>query len=264
MKTGKKLKGFIYFLCVSFLLLVNRPPDLQAGGKNGERPVGEMISKGEVRFEVKENLWEKVETPFPIFEGMKIRTEKGGAALALAEKTRLEIGPNSLFCFDQRDQFNLLQGKISFKIQPDVQLRFKVGNLWIVKSYPLQTSRASSVGLSEGEEFMGSIFFHSKGSVTVKSLQGSLYVMNQDRVVLAGLSTRESITIPSIAVGSPPIRTAQRDVLGSEKLTETESEEFLGLSTWSWVGIGLAVAGVAGIVIAIAASDDDHETAVCP
>ncbi len=233
---------------------------------NQNLPVGQMISRGGVKFEVKENSWEKVETPFPIFEGMKIRTEKGQAVLALADRTRIEVDSDSLFCFDQRDRFHLLEGKINFRIQPDVQLRLKVGNLWISKSYPLQTAKGPSVALTKDKEFAGSILAHSKGSVTVKSTQGPLRVTTQDGTVLASLSAGESITLPSVVV-SPKSPTMMANA--EPKWTEgpVEEEGFLGLSTWTWLGIASAVVIVGvtvGVVVWAASRDEDHETPVCP
>jgi hypothetical protein len=66
---------------------------------NQNIPVGQMVSRGGVKFEVRKNSWEKVETPFPVFEGMKIRTEKGEAVLALSEKTRIEMGQTASSIF---------------------------------------------------------------------------------------------------------------------------------------------------------------------
>jgi len=257
MKKGFLFKLFVYFLSVSFLLLINEFPRMIAEANQKAIPVAQMVSRGAVKFEVKENLWEKVETPFPIFEGMKIKTEKGGALLALADRTRIEVDSDSLFCLEQRDQFNLLQGKINFRIQPDVPLRFKVANLWIGKSYPLQTSKSPSVMLTKDKESEGSILMHSKGSVIVKSIQGSLYVTNEDGAVLASLSSGESITFPSV-IASPksPTRFAQAKPEWTEG--PIEEEGFLGLSKWTWLGIGGAVALTVGIV-AIAASGGDGD-----
>ncbi len=265
MKKGFLFRAFVYFLSVSFLLLMNEFPRMIAEANQKAIPVAQMISHGGVKFEVSENSWENVETPFPVFEGMKIRTEKGEAVLALAEKTRIEIGSDSLFYFDQRDQFNLLEGRISFRIQPDVPLRFKVGNLWISKSYPLQTAKGSSVALTKDKEFAGSILMHTKGSVTVKSIQGPLHVTSQDGKVLASLSTGESITLPSVVV-SPKSSTMMANA--EPKSTEEPAEErgFLGLSTWTWVGIAAAVV-VVGVVVGVAVSGGggDHEEApTCP
>jgi hypothetical protein len=257
------LKVFVYFLCVSFLLTVNGFNGMVSGADKKVVPIGQMVSLGGVKFEVSKNSWEKVETPFPVFEGMKIRTEKGEAVIALAEKTRIEIGPDSLFCFDRRDQFDLLEGKVNFRIQPDVHLKFKVGNLSITKSYPLQTAKGSFVALTKDMEFAGSILIHSKGSVTVRSNQGPLCVTNQEGTVLASLSAGESITLPSAAAGSKPLIMAAN--AGGNR-TEGPFEENL-LSKWeTWMGIVTAVAVVAvtaGVII-WAANRDEDRTPVCP
>ncbi len=233
---------------------------------NQNIPIGQMISRGGVKFEVSKNSWEKVETPFPVFEGMKIRTEKGEAVLALSEKTRIEIGSDSLFYFDQRDQFNLLEGKVSFRIQPDVPLRFRVGNLWISKSYPLQSAKGSSVALTKDKEFAGSILTHIKGSVTVKSTQGPLHVTSQDGTVLASLSTGESITLPSVFV-SPKSPTPTMTANAEPESTEETAEErgFLGVPTWAWVSLAALVAAEV-VVVSIAATrkGGGGEAPTCP
>lgn len=263
MKKGLIFKMSVYFLSVSFLLLMNEFPKIIAEA-NQNIPIGQMVSRGGVKFEVSKNSWEKVETPFPIFEGMKIRTEKGKAVLALADRTRIEVDSDSSFYFDQRDRFHLLQGKINFRIQPDVPLRFKVGNLWISKSYPLQTAEGSSVALTKDKDFAGSILTHSQGSVTVRSIQGPFYVTNQDGTVLTSLSTGESITLPSVLAASKPAIMAAN---AEPKWTEGPLEEGV-LSSWeTWVGIVAAVAIVgvtAGVVIWAANRDEDEEKPVCP
>jgi hypothetical protein len=235
---------------------------------NQNIPIGQMVSRGGVKFEVNEKSWEKVETPFPIFGGMKIRTEKGEAVLALADRTRIEVDSDSSFYFDQRDRFYLLKGKINFRIQPDVQLRFKVGNLWINKSHPLQTAKGPSVALTKDKELVGSISMHSKGSVTVKTVQGLISVTNEDGAVLASVSTGESITLPSFVVNSEsPIMMAKAETKGTEGPLE-EEKGFLGLSGWTWFGIAAAVV-IVGVIVGVsvwAAGRDDHdrEAPVCP
>jgi hypothetical protein len=235
---------------------------------NQNIPIGQMVSRGGVKFEVNEKSWEKVETPFPIFEGMKIRTEKGGAVLALADRTRIEVESDSSFYFDQRDRLHLLRGKINFKLQPDVQLRFKVGNLWITKSYALQTAKGPSIALTNDKELVGSISMHSKGSMTVKSVQGLLSVSNEDGAVLASVSTGESITLPSVVVSSgSPIMMAKAETKGTEGPLE-EEKGFLGLSGWTWFGIAAAVV-IVGVIVGVSvwaagSDDDDREAPVCP
>ena len=255
------LKCFVHFLCISFLLMVNGFHGMVAQANQKAIPIGQMISRGGVKFEIKENSWEKVETPFLIFEGMKIRTEKGEAALVLGEKTRIEVGADSVFYFDQGDRFNLLQGKINFRMEPELDLRFKVGNLSIVKSYPLQTSTAPYVAPVK-EEVIGSIYLHPKGSVTVKLSQGTLCITNQDQVVLASISKGESITLPSVITSSEsPMMLSQAD---NPELIE-EPEEFSELSTFDWVVISLANVSMLTLIGIAASKDRDrYFVPICP
>jgi hypothetical protein len=277
MKKTFLTRFFVYLLCISFLLMANGFHSMIAEA-NQNLPVGQMVSRGGVKFEVKKNSWEKVETSFPIFEGMKIRTEKGEAVLALADRTRIEVESDSSFYFDQRDRLHLLQGKINFRLQPDVQLRFKVGNLWIAKSLALQTAKGPSVAQTNDRELAGSISMHSKGSVTVKSVQGLISITNEGGAVLASLSTGESVTLPSeVAASKPPTMMAQTDPEATEGTTPegTSPEEappaakegFLGLSTWAWVGIGAGVAAIVGIAVGVSGGGgggDHHEVPACP
>ena len=263
MKKGLIFKMFVYFLAVSCLLLMNEFTRMIAEA-NQTIPVGRMVSHGGVKFQVKENSWEKVETPFPVFEGMKIRTENGEAVLALAQKTRIEVGSDSVFYFDQRDQFNLLQGKVSFRVQPDVPLRFKAGSLWVNNSYPLQSAKGSSVVLTKDKGFAGSILMHSKGSVTVKSIQGSLSVTDSNGALVASLLTGESITLPSVVASSKsPTLMANANPEGTGGAAPAAGEGFLGLSTWTWVGIA-DVAAFTGAAIAVSTSGRGADRGVAP
>lgn len=254
-------KAFVYFLCVSFLLMVNGFHSMAADANQNAIPIGQMISRGGVKFEIRQNAWEKVETPFPVFEGMKIRTEKGEAVIALTEKTRIEIGSDSVFCFDQRDRLNLLQGKINFRTEPELDLRFKVGNLSILKSYPLQTSATPYVAPAK-EEAIGSVHLHPKGSVTVKSTQGTLYITNQDQVVIASVSMGESMTVPSVITSSKsPMKLAKAGNPEPVEQPGTLSE----LSAWEWGALSVFGAYLVTLIAVAASEDDDEELIpVCP
>ena len=229
----KKIFGckiFIYFLCGSFLLMMNGFPRMVAEAKERVLPVGEMVSKGEVKFEARENVWKGVESShFPIFQGTRIKTEKGNAVITLSNNSQMEIGPNSLFSFDQNERFVLSQGGVEFRIPSDSEINFKVGNLSILKTRTLQATKGPSAAPAITEETMGSISVHANGSVTVKSLKGKLTLMNQDRVVLAALSPKDSVTIPSIAVGGKPsvmlLRWVVMQAAPEEKSEEQESSE---------------------------------------
>jgi hypothetical protein len=79
--------GFLScFLCVSLILLTSGLST--AGDKEANRPLGDMTSRGEVKFEAREGAWKNVEPSyFPVFQGMKIKTEKGAAVISLAKRS---------------------------------------------------------------------------------------------------------------------------------------------------------------------------------
>jgi hypothetical protein len=249
-----KSKKLIYFLCISFLLVMNGFHQIVAEAKEKGIPIGEMVSKGDVKFEARENVWKEVESSyFPIFQGSRIKTEKGAAIITLTNNSQIQVSSNSLFFFDQNDQFILTQGNIEFRIPPSSEINFKAGNLSIMKSRSLQATKNPSVSPTKDEDTMGSISIHSNGSVTVKNIQGRLYILNQDRVVLAALSSKDSITIPSItAVAPSKVMVAQAP---PQNLPPAgTSEGFLGVSTGAWAGIGGGFLGMIGGVVAISAT----------
>jgi hypothetical protein len=244
MKKRFGFKVFIYFLCGSFLLMMNGFPRSIAEAKEKVIPIGEMVSKGEVKFEARQNVWKGVESShFPIFQGTKIKIEKGVAIVTLSTNSQIEVSPNSLFSFDQNDQFILSQGSIEFRIPSGSEINFKVGNLSILKSPILQATKDPSAVPPNGKEVIGSISIHANGSVTVKTIQGKLSILNQDHVVLAALSSKDSVTIPSITVGGkPPVMVAVVGDTGPSEETEKK-----GATTVIAV---LAGAGaIAGIVV---------------
>jgi hypothetical protein len=246
MKRGVAFRAWVYLLCVSFLLLTNGFHTMVAEAKEIGRPVGEMVSSGEVKFESRENVWKNVElSHFPIFQGVRIKTEKGASMLTLADNSQIEVGQNSLYSFDRNDQMHLTRGTIDFRLPSTAALSFKVGDLTVIKSKSLQASKNPSAVSSKSEETIGSISIHPNGAVTVKSIQGSLSIMNQEHVVLAALSSKDTLTIPSVATKSPPkVMMAQAgETTGGP---EAESKKFLGIGTWGWVAIigGVVVVGV--------------------
>jgi hypothetical protein len=218
-------------------------------------PIGEMISKGEVNFEVRENVWKKVESShFPLFQGVKIKTEKGVAAIALESNCHIEVGQNSLLSFDQNDRLHLFQGQINFRITSTAELNFKIEKLTVTKSHSLQASKGPGVASPKDEETIGSIFIHSNGSVTLKSIQGRLSILDQERNVLAALSSKDSVTIPSIIVKSPSkamVAQAGETAKTAKGSSEKESGGFVlwGMdgSTWGWIAggtLGLVGGGI--------------------
>ena len=248
-------KIFVYFLCVSFLLLAIGFHTTVAEAKEISRPMGEMVSRGEVKFESRENVWKNVEpSHFPIFQGVKIKTEKGASMITLENDGQIEVAPNSLLSLDRNDRMRLTQGAIDFRFPSTTELSFKVGNLTVSKAKSLQASQNPSAVSTKSEGTIGSISVHPNGSITVKSIRGALSIVDQEHVVLAALSSKDTVTIPSAsAKGSSQGMVAQVIVAQAGDTTtgggaQTENWEFLGLSTWWWVGIIAGVAAVAAIV----------------
>ncbi|MGZ3514758.1 MAG: hypothetical protein ACXU93_12485 [Thermodesulfobacteriota bacterium] len=259
-------KIFVYFLCVSFLLLTSGFHTMVAEAKEIGRPIGEMISRGEVKFESRENVWKNVEpSSFSIFQGVKIKTEKGASIITLENNRQIEVGQNSLFSFDRNDQMHLRQGTIEFRFPSTAELSFKVGDLTVGKYRSLQASKNPSTVSPKSEDTVGSILVHPNGSVTVKSIQGPLFVVNQDHVVLAALSSKDTVTIPSItAKGPSKVMVAQAGETTSGP--EGETKKFLGIGTWGWVAIiaGVAVIAVVAAVAASSGGGGHHEAAPAP
>ena len=274
-------KIFIYFLCISFLLLTSGFHTMVAEAKEIGRPIGEMISRGEVKFESRENVWKDVEpSHFPIFQGVKIKIGKGDSAVTLADDSQIEVGSNSFLSFDRNDQIHLIQGTINFRFPSTAEVSVNVGNLTVMKYRSLHASKNPSA-VQENGDTIGSISAHPNGLLTVKSLQGSLSVVNQDHVVLAALSPKDTVTIPSVTANSPSkvmVARAGETTSGPEASSpETEKKkrksldggEFLGLTTetWFWIGFGLTLDAVIGVGIAIYENNKGghhHYRPVCP
>ncbi len=268
MKRGFAFKAWVYFLCVSFLFLVSGFHAMVAEAREMGRPLGEMVSRGEVKFESRKSVWKNVElAQFPIFPGMRIKTEKGFSLITLEGNCQIEVRENSLLSFDRNDQMHLTQGTINFRLPSTVELSFKVGELTVIQSKSLQASKNPLAVSPKNETTIGSISVHSNGAVTVKSFQGSLSVLNQERVVLAALSPKDTVTIPSVTAKSPSKVMVART---GEIESHSSSEEFLGLSKgeWFWVAfmVALDAAGIgAGITIYQHNKDDHHDhRPICP
>ena len=247
-KKGMVFKAFVYFLSISFLLLTNGFPEIAAAAAEKGFPFGEMVSKGDVKFEARDKVWKNVDpSHFPIFQGVKIKTEKGTSILALADNCQIEVGQNSLLTFDQSDRLRLVQGSIDFRIPAATAMEFKIGSIFVLPSRSLQASKSPSVPLPKIEEAIGSITIHSNGAVTVKSIKGSLSILSEDRVVLASLSPKDTVTLPSVIVKTPSrTMVAQagetaREVESREKRRQEEGYWILGSFAAAIVAAGIGV-----------------------
>jgi hypothetical protein len=158
-------------------------------------PIGEIVSR-RVRFEARENVWKSIDSShFPVFEG-KIKTERERAWL-LGNSCNLEIVKNSVISFEQVNQVHVTQGRVNFRIPSSKEMVIKVGSLTVTKPRVQQASKGTTIVPTKNEDTVGSVTLHANGSVTIKNLQGSLSILDQDHVVVAALSSKESITIPA-------------------------------------------------------------------
>src|SRR5512147_429520 len=142
MKRGYALKAWVYLLCVSFLLLTSGLHTTIAEAKDVGRPLGEMVSRGEVKFEAKKSVWKDVEpSQFLIFRGMRIKTEGGVSLINLEGSLQIEVGKNTLLSFDRNDEIQITNGAINFRLPATAELSFKVGELTLVRSKSPQASK---------------------------------------------------------------------------------------------------------------------------
>ena len=255
-------KTFVHFLCVSLFLLMSGFHQWVAEAKETDLFIGGMVSRGEVKFEERKNVWQNVEPSyFPISKGTRIQSEKGVALITLTNKARIEIDQNSLLSFGESDRLVLTKGHISFRIPSSTGIDLKVGSLSVTPSRTRYAAKAGTSAPPQVGETIGSISIHPNGQVTVKSIQGNLTILNQDYQVLAALSSKEAVTIPS--THSDTIQVAQVD----DEATQEKAPK-KGLGTWGWIGIGAGVLAI--VVIALAAGGGggggggDDEAPVCP
>jgi hypothetical protein len=243
---------FTLFLCVSFLLQTGGVPAILAAEKGKNFPIGEMVSRGEVQFEAGEKIWQKVEPSyFPIFEGSKIKTEKGSAIISLKNDIQIEMGTNTVLFFDRKDQIQVFRGNLNFRINSPEEISIRVGKITVVNSPSRAASTAMVVSKKDSAD-IGAIRFSSNDSVTIRSIQGQFRVLNPQGVTLASLSPKESLSLPPGILENTPdekaekMRVAQVGEIAATAAVE-EEETYLGLSAWTWGAIGLGALAVVGI-----------------
>jgi hypothetical protein len=256
----KAMFGMRVLLCLSYLVLVNGGQIVLGEAKERNLPIGEMVSRGEVRFEARENTWRDVEPfHFPVFKGSKIRTDQGVSAITLTDQTRIEVGKQSLISFSPGGELTLIQGEIGFQVPSSCQGRFRVGSLSIAPAQSDRTAKSGGVISGGNKEIIGSLSIHSNGALTVKSLRGNLSIFDQDDVVLALLSQMEQVTMPSTVVSGK-----ERFVVSQVGDIEDCEEPKIAWFSWEGPGIGgwgaiLLNAGFLGAVVTQSSeSSDDH------
>jgi len=277
----KKMKRFVgskfpILVCFTFFLTVSGFPGVVAQAKDANFPIGEIISKGGVRFEAREKVWKNIDSShFPVFEKGKIKTEQGTGMVTLGHNCHVEIAQNSVISFEQVDRVHLTQGKVSFRIPSSEEMTIKVGSLAVTKPRVQQASKSTAIIPAKNEDTVGSVTLHSNGSVTIKNLQGSLSILDQDRVVVAALSSKESITIPAtMASGKSYKMMAQAgEVRESKRVTQNVIDQewtYLGLNAIEWIAVGYAALLVGGLTYAFWPEGDKDRTVeqeqvpICP
>jgi hypothetical protein len=282
----KKMRGFggskfLILICFTFFLTTIGFPGVTTQAKDAKFPIGEMISKGEVRFEAREKAWKNIDSShFPVFEKGKIKTEQGTGMVTLGNNCHLEIAQNSVISFEQVDRMHLTQGRVNFRIPSGSEMTIEVGSLAVIKPRVQQATKDAAIVPAKGIDTVGSIALHSNGSVTIRNLQGSLTILDQDRVVLAALGTKESITIPSFtASGKLRTRVAQAGEVKEEENRDrkragaswwdTGEWEYLRLNAMEWIAVGYAAALVGAFIYAFWPEDDKDRTVeeqvpICP
>jgi hypothetical protein len=144
-------------------------------------------------------------------------------------------------------------------------MTINVGSLAVTKPRIQQASKGTTIIPARNIDTVGSITLHSNGSVTIKNLQGSLTILDQDRVVVAALSSKESITIPAtMASGKSYKMMAQAgEVRQSKRETQNDIDKewtYLGLNAIEWIGVGYAAALVGGLIYAYWPEGDKDRT----
>lgn len=247
--------------------MTGQAPWMIAMAKEKTLHVAEMNSKGSVKFEARPNVWKPVEAShFPIFRGTWIRTESGQALLTLSDNSRIEVEPKSLFSFDKEGRLILREGGVKFHLLPSSNLTFKIGSLFLTRSFALQASKGTTGVVAFEPPTAGTITVHTNGSVTVKVNEGGLNIKGQDNVLLAAVPKNESITIPSTIVAGVQRGPMVAQVGGVEAAGAGAAGTFLGISTWGWIGIIAGAAAVAGLTTAIVNDQDYDEDRIpiCP
>lgn len=244
------LKFFTCFLCLLHIFVWGGILPTLSWGKDRNPPIGEIIVRGEVQYEVKENSWKNIEfSYFPLFAGMKIKTQKGLANIFFKDHANVELNKDSSLFIADIDNLRLLKGRIDFRIPAQANLRLHLGKLIVQKG----SFRQAAKGIyPAGEEVLGTITLHAHGAVTINNMKGNISVLDQNQRVLAVLSPKDSLTIPTILTNKPaeekiaPVKIAQ---VGEEEKA-AEPEKYVGISVKAWGIIGLAALGATGALIA--------------
>jgi hypothetical protein len=231
-------------------------------------PVGEMFPRGQVKIEARNGVWKNVDTsPLSMFQDEKIKVEKGAASIALANNCQIEVGEDSLFFVGKGDEFHLVQGRSIIHIPSGAELNIQVRNLKIVSSNARQAGKSPKT-FSEYEEASGFVCVRENGAVDVKSLRGTLRILDRNLAVSASLSPNELVALsPSIVEAKGEIILPQVGELTVE--TEGGGQEAVAsgdqdLPDSARAGaLGLGTIGLGGIIYKIEEERQKDRSPVC-
>jgi len=225
-RSSKKQRGLVSAGLISVCILLFVLPKTfgveQEGGREMGFPIGVVISQGNVKMEVKGKVWRAVESPYsPILKGKNIKVETGAATISLSNNSLIEVSQNSLLSFEQEGQLTLLEGGVHFRIPAAARMNFRIGALSVTKPYPRSTQKGLPAALIKEEETRGSLFLLPEGSLRVRSIQGSLSILDHDNRLLTTTSSNEPITIPpKILSGKEDWRVEQRAGVPAPEMKE--------------------------------------------
>jgi len=190
-------KGFICFLCMVSFFIGRGVQDLWSASEENP-PIGEMVWKGNVSVAKQEERWGRMkERPFPIFKGSKVRTECGMATVTLSNDYQIVMLPYSQVVFPDLEQVIFKEGEVNFRVPTASRTRLSVESMGTVNSFYLDDSKIGSPQPPDKKESLGTVHLSSGGSLTLRNRQGSIFVIDQDRKVVASLSSGESVRILS-------------------------------------------------------------------
>ena len=210
-------KGFICFLCMVSFFMGSGVQELWSASEENP-PIGEMVWKGNVSVAKQEERWGRMkERPFPIFKGSKVRTECGMATVTLTNDYQIVVLPYSQVVFPDLEQVIFKEGEVNFRVPTASRTRLSVESLGTVNSFYLDDSKIGSPQPPDKKESLGTVHLSSGGSLTLRNRQGSIFVIDQDRKVVASLSSGESVRIP-------PAKVSGRERVRVDQVKKTQGE----------------------------------------
>ncbi len=127
----------------------------------------------------------------------------------------------------------------------------------------LETGKNSSAVFSGHQENTGYLSIASNGSMTLKSIEGKLSILDRERKVLAVLSSNESVAVSSSS-DSKDQKIVIVQVPASSGFGYSGGGEFLGMSAGSWGVLAAGALGLGGMGVYTGQTDTKDPAPICP